>query len=148
MQTTYNSVTKITKTHPSCQILNGFLDLTCCLLQHHSPLSSLPGVWTLLRPQGALPLWLSLPTPLRQQNLHVLLSPQQHRLQILLQRDWVPDGHADQPYHHLRWICTQVSDNVLLFYQYKLSGITGPVVFCLVCFHLGFCKTLKMSLLR
>lgn len=83
--------------------------LNLCLPQNCSPLGSLPSVWTLLWPQGALPLWLSLSTPLRQQDVHVLLPPQQHRLQILLQRDRVPDGHADQPHHHLRRLCTQVS---------------------------------------
>lgn len=74
-----------------------------------SSFSSLPCLWTLLWPQGSLPLWLSLPAPLRQQDLHVLLSPQQHRIQILLQRDGVPDGHAAEPHRHVRWIRTQVS---------------------------------------
>lgn len=74
-----------------------------------SSISSLPCLWTLLWPQGSLPLWLSLPAPLRQQDLHVLLSPQQHRIQILLQRDGVPDGHAAEPHRHVRWIRTQVS---------------------------------------
>lgn len=83
--------------------------LNLCLLPNCSPISSLPSVRTLLRPQGALPLRLSLPAPLGQQDLHVLLPPQQHRIQILLQRDRVPDDHAAQPHHHLRWICTQVS---------------------------------------
>ena len=87
------------------QILHQSLSLS----QICSPLSSFPSVWTLLRPQGALPLRLSLSTPLGQQVLRVLLPPQQHRLQILLQRDWVPDGHAAQPHHHLRRLCTQVS---------------------------------------
>lgn len=86
---------------------NFFLHLN--LYPFPSPFSSLPGVRTLFRPQGALPLRLSLPTPVRQQDLHVLLSPQQHRIQILLQRDWVPGSHAAKPHQHLRWICTQVS---------------------------------------
>lgn len=93
------------------RISDCIVHLTLCLPHHCSSLSSLPGVWTLLGPQGALSLRLSLPTPLRQQDLHVLLPPQQHSLQVLLQRDWVPDGHADQPHHHLWWLCTQVSDN-------------------------------------
>lgn len=76
-----------------------------------SPVGSLPGVWALLWPQGALPLRLSLPAPLRQQDLHVLLPPQQHGVQILLQRERVPDGHAAQPHDHLRRIRTQVSQD-------------------------------------
>lgn len=101
------------------------LHLIPCFSQHCSPLGSLPGVWTLFWPQGALPLRLSLPTSFRQQDLHVLLPPQQHGLQILLQRDWVPDGHADQPHHHLRWICTQVSNDTANFTLVNCSKHLG-----------------------
>lgn len=109
-QTAYTSLYLMV--HKSVYILGFFL----FHFQTCSSLCSLPGVWTLLRPQGPLPLWLSLPTPLGQQDLHVLLSSQQHGFQVLLQRDWVPGCHADQPHHHLRRIHTQVSYNHSLKY--------------------------------
>lgn len=74
-----------------------------------SSIGSLSRVRTLLWPQGALPLWFPLPAPLRQQDLHILLPSQQHGIQILLQRDRVPDGHAVEPNGHVGWIRTQVS---------------------------------------
>lgn len=106
-------------------------------LSSHSSVSPLPGVRALFWPQGPVPLRFSLPAPLRQQDLHVLLSPQQHRFQILLQRDRVPDGHAAQPHHHLRWIRSQVSSTKMLSAwqrvslwecktQRKHNGVTTP----------------------
>lgn len=108
-------------------INNFFLQTSDCisLSLRCSPLGSLPSVWTLLWPQGALPLWISLPSPLRQQDLHVLLPPQQHRLQVLLQRDRVPDSHADQPHHHLRRLRTQVS--VMVIYVTPWEGHIGQL---------------------
>lgn len=96
-----------------------------------SPLSSLPSVWTLLWPQRAVPLWLSLPAPLRQQDLYVLLPPQQHRLQVLLQRDRVPAGHAGQPHHHIWWLCTQVSNNPFTLWMSSDKNVLVFFSFCL-----------------
>lgn len=132
---TQNSASKVMSSFFSSWILHlRFLFFFSPPLSHHcSPLSSLPSVWTLLWPKGAVPLWLSLPTPLRQQDLYVLLPPQQHRLQVLLQRDWVPVGHAGQPHHHLWWLCTQVSNH------FKMPFESNGFTLCIFCDKILHC---------
>lgn len=124
---------------PEYYIYGFFFFFSPPVSHHCSPLCSLPSVWTLLWPQRAVSLWLSLPTPLRQQDLYVLLPPQQHRLQVLLQRDWVPVGHAGQPHHHPWWLCTQVSNRLRCHLsQMDFHCESSETKICTVIFFLFF----------
>lgn len=90
----------------SCYVMWHNLTLNCV---SRSSLGSFSGLWTLHWPQGPVSFRLPLSSPVRQQDLHVLLSPQQHCLQVLLQWHWVSNHHAGQPYNHAGWVFTQVS---------------------------------------